>query len=141
MIRIARVSEPRRLMHINCLLKMAMQKGILHIKLVNGPLAGDGKTENCTNGGRFDNQTESLITVYPGLLAATIGYKTSLISCKRAVCMKFVAKQPHRPNHIDPGGSRNKNPSAVRLKGTKFLIHGLAPVRILKCLKVGPRDG
>jgi hypothetical protein len=59
----ARIDESWRLLVVDCLLEVAVKKGVLHVQLVNGLGAGRGDAEYIPNGGQFDNQAEGLIVV------------------------------------------------------------------------------
>ena len=63
MIGVSRITKSRWLVHVNSLLKGAVKKSILHIKLMYGPVTRDSKAKNGTDGGRFDNRTECLTEV------------------------------------------------------------------------------
>jgi hypothetical protein len=40
-----------------------VEEDVLHIELLNGPVAGDSNNEHRVNGGWFHNRAESLIVV------------------------------------------------------------------------------
>lgn len=64
MVRVLRVTKSRWLMHINILLKGAMEESILHVKTVNRPVTGDCKAEDGAVSSWFYNRTERLLTIY-----------------------------------------------------------------------------
>ena len=63
-IRVMRIPETQWLMHVDSLMKITMQKGILNIELMNGPGPGESNGENGANGRRFHHRAESLLTVH-----------------------------------------------------------------------------
>jgi hypothetical protein len=56
-----------------------MQEHILHVKLVDGPGALDGQGKHRADGGRLDNQDESLIVVDAGPLGEAAKNLASLV--------------------------------------------------------------
>src|SRR5581483_3849204 len=131
----------RRLTHVNSLSEVTMKKGILNIKLMNGPVSGDGDAKNRANSGRFDNRTESVIKVQSGLLGETLSNKTSFVTLKPSIAVKLVAKQPSIANYVSIRGFRNKIPRVVRKDGRHFSIHGDPPMRVTHGLSSRPRNG
>jgi hypothetical protein len=70
-VRVSRVSEARGLAAADCLEESAMEEGIFHVELLNGPGTGDSSGEHRANSGRFHNWTEGLIIVDPEALSKT----------------------------------------------------------------------
>ncbi|KAL4554579.1 hypothetical protein LXL04_037173 [Taraxacum kok-saghyz] len=64
-------NEIQGLVHVDCLLKMAVKKSILHVKLMNRPVSRDSQAKNGPYCDRFDNRTKILITINALLLTAT----------------------------------------------------------------------
>jgi hypothetical protein len=63
-----RVNEPGGLMTKDHLGELPMEEGILHIKLTNLPVGGEGDGENSPDGGGFYHRTKGLIEVDTVLL-------------------------------------------------------------------------
>jgi hypothetical protein len=60
---VSKVGEARGLAAEDCLGESAMEEGIFHIELLNGPVTGDSSGEHHVNSGQFYNWVESLIVV------------------------------------------------------------------------------
>ena len=107
-----------------------MKKGILDIKLMDRPVPRVSQSNDCANSSRLDNRAECFIIINTGLLSKTTKNLASLVSFQRAISMKFVLENPFTSDNIGLGRARNKVPSLVVGESSKFLFHGLAPVRI-----------
>jgi hypothetical protein len=84
-----------------------MEEGILHIELLNGPVAGDSSCEYRMNGGRFHNRAKSLIVVDPGALSETPKDPVSLVAIKVPISTELVREDPLADDDI--GALRLKN--------------------------------
>lgn len=90
MIRCKGVDEARRLLAVDGLLKTAMEKGILDIKLVDRPTLRGGDAEDDVDRGRFDNRAECLTVVHTMLLGVTANDSTSLMARERPVAVVLM---------------------------------------------------
>ena len=70
-----------------------MKKSILHVQLVNRPVARDGDAEDGPDGGRLDDRAESLVVVDAVALGEATNHPTRLVTGKGAVewylCLKI----------------------------------------------------
>jgi hypothetical protein len=78
-VRVSWIREPCGLTAKNSLAEGAVEEGVLHIELLNGPVTGDGSSEHRANGGRFHNRAKSLIIVDPEAQSETPVDPASLI--------------------------------------------------------------
>ena len=62
------IFKTQRLLHVDCLFQITMEKGILNIQLLNFPLLSDCNVENCAYGSSPYNRAESLYKISPFLL-------------------------------------------------------------------------
>lgn len=69
MIRVRGINETQGLSAVDDLTKITMEECVFHIKLVDGPRAGRGKTEHHVNSSGFDKRTECLRVVDARLLS------------------------------------------------------------------------
>lgn len=53
----------RRLIHVDCLNKITMEKGVFGIKLMDGPVFGNSNAKNGVDSCKFDYGTERFIKV------------------------------------------------------------------------------
>jgi hypothetical protein len=58
-----RVDEAGRLLTVDGLVQVAMEKGVLHVQLMDRPGAKSGDAEDDPDGGRLDSWTERLVVV------------------------------------------------------------------------------
>lgn len=77
-----------------------MQKGILDMKLVNGPVLRDCQAQNGADSGWLDNRTEGLIKIDPGSLSKTTEDPACLVPVQAAVRLELVSKDPFAGDHI-----------------------------------------
>jgi len=80
-----RVDESRWLLAVDGLLQVTVNKGVLHIELMDQPEVGGGDAEDDTNRCRFDNQTEGLVVVDAVLLGEAADHPASLVFTERSV--------------------------------------------------------
>lgn len=108
---------------------------------MNWPTLGDGDTENGTDGSWLDNRTERVIKVQTGLLRNALGNKTSFITIKTTLAIKFVTIQLATANNISRERFRNKIPCVIGKKSRHLRVHGSMPVWVTHGLSSGLRDG
>jgi hypothetical protein len=108
MLRLIRIHKTRWLLTVDNLINVAMEKGILDIKLPNRPGAGDGKVENHTNHGRLDNRMEGLIIVTSGTLREATNNPASFIARESPIRVEFMPKNPLPSHDVCPRRSRNE---------------------------------
>ena len=77
---------------------MAIQKSIVDVELMYGPVARGGQLKNHTNRGGFDDLRESLREVNTGTLCKSTDNPASLIPVERTVREEFLkyARKPLR---------------------------------------------
>jgi hypothetical protein len=155
------INKARRLLAINCLCQIDMEKSILHIYLMHRPVMRESNRKNHMNGSWLDDRVESFpivhsmllskTTEYPSsfvaikstirkkfvpehsmLLSKTVEYPSSFVAIKSTIRKKFVLKHPLASNHISVGWPRDKGPGVVGLQGCELLKHCVAPIRISK---------
>jgi hypothetical protein len=63
MIRGGRVDEAGRLLTEDSLVQVAVEKGVLHVQLMDRPGARSGDAEDDSDGGQLDNRAERLVVV------------------------------------------------------------------------------
>lgn len=74
------IDKTKRLMTINCLIEMAMEKVILNIQLMNQPRPEGSNAEYGTDGGGLDYWTEHLVIVNTMLLRIVTNDPPSFMS-------------------------------------------------------------
>ena len=79
------IDEAGGLLTIHLLLKMAVEKGVGDIHLVNRPAAGYDELEDGADRARFDNRGKRLSEVNSSALAETADHPVSLVALKCTV--------------------------------------------------------
>lgn len=62
------VNKIRRLVHVDSLVKIAMEEGVLDVELVERPVTRGGNTEHGTDGSQFNHGDECLVIIDAKLL-------------------------------------------------------------------------
>jgi hypothetical protein len=76
------------------LTERAAKEGILHIELLNWPVAGGSNGEHCADGGWFDNRAKSFIVVHTRALCKTLEDPTSLVAVESLIGERLVCEYP-----------------------------------------------
>jgi hypothetical protein len=100
MIRCKWVDKASRLLAEDGLLKTAMEKGILDIKLVDWPRPRGSDVEDDVDHGWFDNRGEGLIVVHVVLLGETTSDLASLLAGEQPVGVVLVLVYCHTPKFL-----------------------------------------
>ena len=90
----SRVDEARGLSAVDDLGELAVEEGVLDVKLASLLFKGDGDGEDDADRGRFDNRTEGLIEVDALLLRETAKHPSCFVAVKRAIGFELVAEDP-----------------------------------------------
>jgi hypothetical protein len=94
MVGASRVDEARWLLTVNLLVKSAMEKGILDIKLMNQPSTRSRNAEDDADSGGLNDRTKSLVEVNPGLLREAPYDPACLVASKPAVRGELMLEDP-----------------------------------------------
>lgn len=113
MVRAGGINKAGWLGAVHSLLKVAMEKGVFDVQLVDGPQARRGKGEHHTNGGWFDDRTESFVIVNAFLLGEATHNPSSFVASQRAISMELVTVDPFPCDDVDTCRLRNQQPSRV----------------------------
>ena len=102
MMRIIGVAHALRLLHINLLREMPIEKGIICIKFPKAPLAIECNAKNSMDIDGIYHGTKSLVKVNTWQLVKAFSNKMSFIPCSRAIGILFDAKHPFVAHYILP---------------------------------------
>ena len=75
------INKSRRLLAVHYFIKISMEKGVVHIKPTNQPVARNN-TKNSLDSRPLDNRTEDLIIINAMLLRETTDNPSSLMTRK-----------------------------------------------------------
>jgi hypothetical protein len=109
-----------------------MEKGVLHIELLNRLGARCGESEHRADGDRFHNQAESLVVVHPRALSEAPENPTSLIAVESPIREELVCEDPLTDDDVGATGAGNKFPCPIAHQGPILLLHSRVPVQIGK---------
>jgi hypothetical protein len=107
-----------------------MKEGVLDVKLVYWPLAGDSQREHCPDGGRLDNRAEGLGKVDARTLGEAAKNPTCLVTLQGTVGMELVLEDPLARDDVGMSRARDQVPSLVLEKGGVFFLHSSPPIGI-----------
>jgi hypothetical protein len=124
------IDEARRLLVVDCLVKVVVKKGVLHVQLMDRPGARDNDAENSPDGGWFDNRAERLVVVDAVTLRETTDDPPGLMTSQGAVSTKFVLEDPLAGDDDGTRRSRNETPGAIVDERLVLFNHRRAPILI-----------
>jgi hypothetical protein len=102
------ISKPCGLTAENCLTEGVVKEGVLHIKLLNWPVAGDNSSKHHVDDGRFHNRAESLVVVNPRMLGETPEDPVGIVAIKRPIGTKLVCENPLASDDVGAMGPGDK---------------------------------
>jgi hypothetical protein len=117
-------------MHVNIITQLTIKKGILHIKLRDGPAPNRSHDKKSANSGHMSNRSKSLIIISTMLLLKTMSNKTGLIPLKRTIKASLNLIYPLTSDQTNRWGTGNKIPCASPLKGHNLLSHRVLPFQM-----------
>jgi hypothetical protein len=127
------IDETRGLTAEDSLRESAVEEGILHIELLNGPVMGDSTGEHHANGGQFHNWAESFIIVDSGALSETLKDPASLVAIKGTVSAELVHEDPLAGDGVGSLRPGNKLPGPIAHQGPILILHSCTPIGIGEC--------
>jgi hypothetical protein len=116
-----------------------VEKSILHVKLVDCLVVGQGEGEYCADGGRLHNRAESPIEVDAGPLSETSKNPPSLVALESSISMKLVLEDPLAGDDVGAGRARNEVPGVVVQESSVFGFHSLVSIWISESATECPR--
>src|SRR6266508_3299360 len=132
-----RVSRGR--MHVDLLMQLAMKKGILHIKLRDGPSVNRSNNNKSMDSGPMGNRSKGLLIITPILLLRPTCNKTRFIALNGAIRTDLNFVDPLACDGSSRRRKRNKIPSASALKSSNLLSHSELPLRMGNRITIGGR--
>jgi len=124
------VDEAGRLLTVDCLVQMAVKKGVLHVQLMDRPGARSGDAEDDPDGGRFDNRAERLVVVDAVPLRKATNDPPGLMASQGAVSTILVLEDPLAGDDVGTRRARNETPGAIVNERLVFFSHRRAPICI-----------
>jgi len=133
-------NKPRRLLHINILLKITVEKGILNIKMMEGPMTDSSHSKKQTNSGEFGYRRESITVINAIYLCVALSHQASLKSINLTIGPNFNSVNSSTTHSGLTRRKRNKLPSIIIFKSLHLINHSLSPARMIKCLTNSGRN-
>jgi hypothetical protein len=121
---------PRWWTHINILTQLTIKKGILHIKLRDGPVPNRSHDKKSMNSGHMSNRSKSLIIISIMLLLKITSNKTGLIPLKRTIKASLNLIYPLTSDRTNTWGTGHKISRVSPLKSSNLLSHHVLPFRM-----------
>jgi hypothetical protein len=137
---VSRVSEARGLAVEDCLGESAVEEGIFHIELLNGPGTGESSGEHHVNSGRFHNRAEGLAVVDPEVLSETPKDSTDLVAIKGPVSTELVRENSLAGDNVGALRSGNQLLGPIADQGVVLFLHSRTPMGIDKRSMSGGGD-
>jgi hypothetical protein len=131
-VRVSRVSKACGLAAEDYLGQSAMEEGILHVELLNGPVVGDSSGEHHANNGQFYNWAESLIIVDSWVLSETPKDPTGLVAIKGPISTEVVREDPLAGDNVGALRLRNQLVGPNAVQGSVLFLHSRTPMGIGK---------
>jgi hypothetical protein len=117
-----------------------VEEGVLHIKLLNWPVAGDSSSKHRADGGRFHNRAESLVVVDPMALSETLEDLAGFVAIKRPISMKLVRENPLAGDDVGATGPGDKLPGPIAHQNPVLILHSRAAIGVGKRSTYRGRD-
>jgi hypothetical protein len=114
---------PRWWTPVNILTQLTIKKGILHIKLRDGPLPNRSHDKKSVNSDHMTNRSKSLIIIKALLLLKTTTNKTSLVALKRTIRASLNLVDPLTSDQTNTWGTWHKIAHASPLQSSNLLNH------------------
>jgi hypothetical protein len=113
-----------------------MQECIIHIQLVQRPVAGESNTENYSYSGRFNDRAKCLSIIKAVFMIISLSYKPCFVAFNAAISFSFNFKQQFTSNCMSIGGKWYQILGRVECKDSKFISHSVTPQNNLKRIGV-----
>jgi hypothetical protein len=139
-VRVSRVGKARGLAAEDCLIESAMEEGIFHVELLNGPVTGDSSGEHRVNSGQLYNQAEGLVVVDSGVLSETPEDPTGLVAIKGPVNTELVCEDPLAGDNVGALRLGNQLTGPIVDQSSVLFLHSRTPMGISKCSTSGGGD-
>jgi hypothetical protein len=130
MVRSRWIDEARRLLIVDCLLKVTVKEGVLHIQLVNWLGKRSGNAQNNPNSRRFDHRAEGLIVVDAMLLREASGHPSCLMASKSTVGVVLMLEDPLPGDDVASWWPQDKALSVIVDQCLVFVSHSRTPVGV-----------
>jgi hypothetical protein len=101
----------------------AVEEGILHVELLNGPLTGDSSGEHRANSCWFYNRAESLVVVDSGVLSETPKDPAGLVAIKSPVSTELVCEDPLADDNVRALRLGNQLAGPIAHQGSVLFLH------------------
>jgi hypothetical protein len=119
----SRVDEAGGLATVDNLGELAMEEGILDVKLASLLFKGERDGEDDVDHGRFDNRIECLIKVNALIPRETVKHPACFVAVERAIGLQLVAKDPLAGDDVGVPRRRHEIPSVVAKESMILLGH------------------
>ena len=109
------IDESSRLLIVDLLCKLSVEKGIGDVHLMYRPGARDCEVQNCPNRARLDNRSKRVGEVDASALTKAADDPTRLVPLKGTVGAQLLLEDPFAGDDVGARGTRDERPSPVPL--------------------------
>ena len=134
--RLPRSNVPRRLLHEDRLIELAIKEGIGHVELMKRPGLIQSNGEEDTDGAEARHKRECLMIVKTVGLRKATGHETRLVASYGAIRIVLEGVHPPAGDNIGIKRSRNQRPGLPLDEGRILRIHRRFPRRYLQRLNI-----
>lgn len=118
------------LIHKDSVTQMAVEKGVIHVKLTQMLPVNNRKSKNNTNSSHLDKRTEGVRKVKARNLTEPLSNEMSLVTFHSPIGPRFGAKKPPATYNISLGRTSNKSLRLIMIKSRHLGTHHFTPFRI-----------
>ena len=119
-----------RLIHINELMKITMEKGVGDVQLMNMAVFADGKCQEEANSSGLYDRTKSFMIINAFLLMKSFSNKAGFVPGRYTGRGRLEFINPFAANDKSIGGSGNELSCLIEQECSEFTIHGGHPFRM-----------
>ena len=130
MMGMLRMMKTRRLIHINKLMEITVEKGVGNVQLSDMTLFANCKCQEKTNGCGLNDRTKGFVIVNAFLLMKSFCNKTCFVLGRGTARGRFKLINPFATNNRSVGGLWNELPCPIEKKCSEFTTHGSHPFRV-----------
>lgn len=113
MVGVVGVDEPGRLLAVDVLGEVTMQEGIVHVHLMNWPLACRCDRQNGVNCGCLDHRRERLLKINSRPLREPADHPPCFVAFQAPAGFEFVMEEPLPSDDVGSARVRDKTPCPV----------------------------
>lgn len=128
---------PWRWKHIDFFMEVAVQEGIVHIHLMQGPIADSSNSKETTNSDELSNRGKGFGVIDALTLGVALGNQAGFVSFNGTIRLVFNLENSLTADRTMTSRQGSERPGVVLLQSCDFRIHSGNPLRVMSCLLIG----